>query len=107
MGRPQFSAAFIDVGDGMSNHVIYKFRNSRLYEVEIEGLLKLYPGILEGLRAKFGNPAEEKNDSVTNGYGSDFPHTTKTWAQGDAAIHLEAPYKKIDQMKVAFFVPSV
>lgn len=106
MGRPQFSAAFVELGDGLSNHVIYKFRESRLYEIEIEALIKVYPGILEGLTAKFGAPTEDKRDTVTNGYGSDFPRTSKTWARGDSAIHLEAPYKKIDQMKVAFFTPS-
>jgi len=102
-GRPSLMGAWISVGDGITTDVTYKFLENRLYEIEIEGVIKLYPGIVEGLNARFGRPTDNENDTVTNGYGSDFPHTFKKWRRDDSVIELEAPYKKLSFMRVVFF----
>lgn len=64
-------SAFIDMGDSMSNRIMYKYHKSQVHEFEILSLLKLYPGILEALRVKFGNPAGDRNTSVMNIYRPD------------------------------------
>lgn len=66
--RARTVSAFIDMGDSMSNRIMYKYHKSQVHEFEIASLLKLYPGILEALRAKFGSPAGDKNTSVMNIY---------------------------------------
>ena len=96
------SPATVKIGQFGSSDVDFKFLGGRLYEVSITGHKNLFGDVMDGLKAKFGEPDLDVNDTTQNKAGATFPHTVKTWINPVASITVETPFTKIDDLNVLY-----
>lgn len=85
-----------------ASEIAYKFLDERLYQVTIISGTYLLADVDDGLTAKWGEPSTVLHDTMQNKAGATFPHLVKTWANSVATIQLEAPYSRIDDLKVTY-----
>lgn len=97
-----WKAAYVSVGEHITDRVDYKFLDGKLYEISITGSENLLSDVLEGLTAKFGQATETVNDTTQNKAGATFPHVVKTWRNPAASVRVETPWSRIDDMNVRY-----
>lgn len=64
-------SVFIEMNGNNIVGSIDKYHKKQAFEFEVLSLLKMYPGVLEALRAKFSNPSGDKNLSAMTIYRPD------------------------------------
>ncbi len=106
--RHSWERAYIEVGEYSSLDVDYRFaplapgEPPLLRQVAITLSTKAFGKIVEGLRGRFGEPADTVNGEVKNGLGNTFSSSTVQWKNPVSSLTVIERVGKIDQMGMVY-----
>ncbi len=105
--RCQYSAAGatapIPLGSRFtSRDYTFAFLEGRLFRIVLRAPLEARDDVAPGLEARWGKPSSQAQDTTQTEAGGTLVHQVSTWLNPAAAIVLETPADRLDELSVTY-----
>lgn len=90
------------IGSSEFTGTTYLFLDGRLYNIDLMAIDVAHDDVVEGLRAKYGEPKTTVRGTFQTKAGAVFPQVTMTWESPTSLIVVETPSEHVDRMTVNY-----